>query len=116
MTRPRRVRDLVRAYVRTGGLTRPSRDLDLSALVRSTTAAAPVEASGEERRVLALCSRQRALSVAEIAAHVDLPPSAARIVIARLMDHGLLTTPTHPHITASHDLLKEVLDGLRALV
>ncbi len=105
--------DLVRAYVRTGGRTRPTRSLDLVSLV-ATVADPPPGASADARRILRLCAGG-ALSIAEIAAHLDLPPSVVVIVAADLIDDARLANtvpaPHQPEIA----LLQEVLDGLRAL-
>ncbi|WP_280440697.1 DUF742 domain-containing protein, partial [Nocardia brasiliensis] len=48
--RSRRDPDLVRAYVRTGGRTRPTRELDLVTLVRAAKDPAP-GATPDTRRV-----------------------------------------------------------------
>jgi hypothetical protein len=115
MSRPRREGDLVRAYVITGGITRPSRDLGLVTLL----VAQGLPAQGlapEQRRVLGMCSRHGALSVAEIAAHLDLPPSVVTILASALMDSGHLAIPTPKSSLPDVDILKEVLRGLRQLV
>ncbi|MFG1795881.1 DUF742 domain-containing protein [Nocardia altamirensis] len=114
MTRSRRDPDLVRAYVRTGGRTRPTRELDLVTLVRAAKDPLPGTAP-DARRVITLCSRQGTLSVAEIAAYLDLPPSVVKIVVADLMDSGHLVTPTPAEHLPEIALLEEVLNGLRAL-
>ncbi|WP_194924592.1 DUF742 domain-containing protein [Catenulispora pinisilvae] len=115
MTRPRRDPDLVRAYVVTGGVLRPSRDVGLVTLL----VAQDVPGQGlapEQRRVLGVCSRHGALSIAEIAAHLDLPPSVVTILAAALMDSGHLAVPTPVADVPDIDVLKEVLRGLRQLV
>ncbi|MGV4891568.1 roadblock/LC7 domain-containing protein [Streptomyces viridosporus] len=70
------------------------------------------------RRVLALFtpSQGGGLAVADIAAALALPPSATRILVADLMNQGLLTAPTaaEPEQPAA-SLMERVLDGLRAL-
>ncbi|TQM26551.1 DUF742 domain-containing protein [Nocardia bhagyanarayanae] len=114
MTRSRRDPDLVRAYVRTGGRSRPTRELDLVTLVVAALAPAP-GASPDARRVMNLCSGRGVLSIAEIAAYLDLPPSVVKIVVSDLMDGGHLTTPTPAENLPEIALLEEVLNGLRAL-
>ncbi|MFR9752414.1 DUF742 domain-containing protein [Nocardia sp. 004] len=114
MSKHRRDPDLVRAYVRTGGRTRPTRELDLVTLV--LTAKDPLPgASPDARRVMTLCSRRGALSIAEIAAYLDLPPSVVKIIASDLMDSGQLVTPTPAESLPEIALLEEVLNGLRAL-
>jgi hypothetical protein len=114
MTRSRRDPDLVRAYVRTGGRSRPSRELDLVTLVIVAKDPAP-GATPDARQVLDLCSRRSALSVAEIAAYLDLPPSVVKIVVADLLDSEHLSIPTPAETLPELALLEEVLNGLRAL-
>ncbi|MFI9507947.1 DUF742 domain-containing protein [Nocardia sp. NPDC052566] len=113
MTRPRRDPDLVRAYVRTGGRSRPTRELDLVTLVVAAKDPAP-GVSPDARRVIEVC-RKGALSIAEIAAYLDLPPSVVKIVVADLLDSETLTTPTPAETLPDIALLEEVLNGLRAL-
>lgn len=106
--------DLVRSYVRAAGRVRPSRNLDLVTLV--TAAKDPDQGLGpDERRVLAVCGRRGILSISEIAAHLDMPPSLATIVVADLLDSGHLTVPVPSDPLTSRELLEQVLAGLRAL-
>lgn len=120
MSRSRRDPDLVRAYVRTGGRSRATRDLDLVTLV--VTAKNPPKSNvtpqtmpPDSRRVMGLCSRHGALSIAEIAAYLDLPPSVVRIVVSDLMDAGHVDTPVPAETMPELSMLEEVLHGLRAL-
>lgn len=116
MSGPRRDPDMIRAYVRTRGRSSPSRDdLDLTSLVRA--ADRPLQGlDAEAVRVMRICSGP--LSIAEIAALLDLSPTVVLIVVSGLLDTGHLDTPTPlvPDDAPSIDILKEVLDGLRALV
>lgn len=114
MSGSRRDPDLVRAYVRTGGRTRPSRELDLVTLVLVAKDLTP-GVSPDARQVLNLCSRRSALSVAEIAAYLDLPPSVVKIVVADLLDSEYLVMPRPAAVVPEISLLEEVLNGLRAL-
>lgn len=113
MTRSRRDPDLVRAYVRTGGRSRPTRVLDLVTLVVAKKDPAP-GASPDARRVIQVC-RGGGLSIAEIAAYLDLPPSVVKIVVSDLLDSEHLVTPTPAENLPEIALLEEVLNGLRAL-
>ncbi|NUS42291.1 MAG: DUF742 domain-containing protein [Mycobacteriaceae bacterium] len=118
MTARGRDPDLVRAYVRTGGRTRPNRALDLVTLVHATQAAvesatAAQVAAPDAKRVLEMC-RGGALSLAEISAHLDLPTSVVKILASDLLDDGLLKIPA-AKAAADTALLEEVLNGLRAL-
>ncbi|MEV6769586.1 DUF742 domain-containing protein [Nocardia sp. NPDC051030] len=113
MSRPRRDPDLVRAYVRTGGRSRPSRALDLVTLVVAAKDLEP-GASSDARRIMQVC-RGGALTLAEVAAYLDLPPSVVKILAADLLDTGHLVDPTPPDMLSEQALLEEVLNGLRAL-
>ena len=115
MSRQRRDPGLVRAYVMTGGVSRPSRAMDLVTLLIAQDV--PLHGlTPEQRRVMGLCSRKGALSIAEIAAHLDLPPSVVTILASGLMDSGHLAVPTPIYEIPDIDLLREVLRGLRQLV
>ncbi|MEU1203910.1 DUF742 domain-containing protein [Nocardia sp. NPDC056611] len=113
MSRPRRDPDLVRAYVRTGGRSRPSRALDLVSLVVAVSDPPP-GASPDARRILQI-ARRGVLTPAELAAYLDLPPSVVKILVADLLDSGHLAHPAPVEALPGQALLEEVLHGLRAL-
>ena len=69
----------------------------------------------DSRRVMGLCSTHGALSIAEIAAYLDLPPSVVRIVVSDLMDAGHVEIPIPAETMPELSMLEEVLHGLRAL-
>ncbi len=120
MNPARRARDgsLVRPYVMTGGRSAPDRrHLDHVTLVTPTVSGVlPTGLSPEQRRVLELC-RPGALSVAEIGGHLGLPLSVVRVLLADLLDAGLVTARATPLSARRPDrkLLEAVLAGLRAL-
>jgi hypothetical protein len=107
---------MVRPYVRTGGRSRPSRDVRLETLVIAAHDPVRQGLSPEARRVLDVC-KGGILAVAEIAAGLDLPPSVVRIVVSGLIDSGQLTAPQRRTRAdaPSTELLKEVLHGLRSI-
>ncbi|KZM70314.1 DUF742 domain-containing protein [Nocardia terpenica] len=105
---------MVRAYVRTGGRMRATRELDLVTLVVAALDPAP-GMSPDARRVMGVCSRRGALSIAEVAAYLDLPPSVVKIVASDLLDSGHLVNPAPAEALPEVALLEEVLNGLRAL-
>ncbi|SEG92064.1 Protein of unknown function [Thermomonospora echinospora] len=118
MTPPRNRKALVRPHVVTAGRARPSRNIfDLVTLVIATSGGVgPL--TPEKRRIVTLC-QGGALSVAEVAGHLDLPPSVAKVLLSDLVDSGHITTranaPADPADRSAHErLLREVLDGLRA--
>lgn len=108
----------VRPYVITQGRARPSRNTirPETLLVASDPGSKPpITAAPEERGVLHLC--QWLLSLAEVAAHLQLPVSLVAVVASDLVDAGYLTIRSGTSYTAhpDTDILEEVLDGLRRL-
>ncbi|GGK33167.1 DUF742 domain-containing protein [Nocardia camponoti] len=110
----RRDPDLVRSYVRAGGRTRASRDLDLVTLVRAVAEPRP-DHRPDERRLLLLSSKRGALSIAELSAYLDLPASVCKIIVADLLDSGHLQCRNTIEVKPELALIKEVLHGLRAI-
>ncbi|MFE0702397.1 DUF742 domain-containing protein [Streptomyces sp. NPDC058872] len=114
---------LVRPYAMTGGRTRPgpsSVRFDLIALVVVDDAPpgpAEEELLGPEHRsLLALC-RAETSSVAELAADADLPVGVVRVLLGDLLTSGFVrvSRPVPPAQLPDERILREVIDGLRAL-
>jgi hypothetical protein len=111
---------VVRPYAVTRGRTRSSSpaDLDLLALVVSTGLPAPAKAdlSAQHRKLIA-CVTGHTRPVAEVAAELDLPVGVARVLLGDLLDYGLVTVrpPLSKGATPTESLLREVINGLRAL-
>ncbi len=111
---------VVRPYAMTHGRTRPSTgQFDLISLV---VAIRPVSAVGaglglgpEHRGIIGLC--QQALSVAEIAAHLDLPVGIVRGLLGDLLDRGLilLREPVPASELPNEHVFQAVINGLRSL-
>ncbi|MDH2424675.1 DUF742 domain-containing protein [Sphaerisporangium sp. TRM90804] len=109
---------IVRPYVMTRGRTQPSRGkIDLITLVMTTGSAAPAEPGlgPEHHSIVKMCDE--VLSVAEIAAHLDLPAGTVRVLLGDLVDRGLvvLQEPHRESDILDLDTYKAVLNGLRAL-
>src|SRR5262245_46358179 len=87
-------RSIARPYVVTGGRTRPTVDLALETLVRTTPLGRATLSAGflhpEQRLILDLCDRGL-LSVAEISAHLHLPFGVARVVVADMTNQKVVT-------------------------
>jgi hypothetical protein len=108
---------MVRLYALTGGRGRPAEFLDIIALVHANTHPEDdLTLSPEQAMILNLC-RDRTLSVAEIAARAGLPLNVIRVLLADLLDarHIQVTHPTPPGRLPNDQILREVLNGLRAL-
>lgn len=116
----RRARDagpVVRPYALTAGRTRPSGPaIDLVALVCAlgSEPGSEFELEHEHRRLLQLC--QRPVSVADLAATLDLPLGVIRILVADLRERGYVRVKA-PSSIGLNDMriLKEVADALRKL-
>ena len=69
-----------------------------------------------EHRTIALACRET-LSVAELAARVDLPLGVARVLVGDLADQGVVTVHRAPSHAGGPDvaLLEQVLQGLQRL-
>lgn len=116
MTTPRPGRrGLVRPYVITDGRAHPAcAPLDLVTLVIASGG----ELGGlnpEKRRVMELC-RGGALSVVEVAGHLEIPVSVTRVLLGDLVNSGhIIARPPVPVAELPDiQILQEVLDGLRA--
>ncbi|MFG2295693.1 DUF742 domain-containing protein [Streptomyces sp. NPDC048603] len=113
---------LVRPYAMTGGRTRPGPHgvrFDLIALV----AVDPGGPDGDEellgpehRALLGLC-RAETQSVAELAADADLPVGVVRVLLGDLLESGhvRVSRPVPPAQLPDERILREVIEGLRAL-
>ncbi|MEG3628189.1 DUF742 domain-containing protein [Streptomyces poriticola] len=114
---------LVRPYAMTGGRTRPGPTgvrFDLIALVTLEQGAAGTADGAllgpEHRTLLELC-RPETQSVAELAAGADLPVGVVRVLLGDLLELGCVTVsrPVPPAQLPDERILREVIDGLRAL-
>ena len=112
---------LVRPYSRTGGRTRPMHDFGLEALVVPTVKASePGLAdvlSPEQGSVLELCAEDT-VSVAEVAARLRTPLGVARVIIADMVEMGLVEVAgTSADAGNERDpaFLRRVLSGLQRL-
>ena len=109
---------VVRPYALTGGRTRSDvGEFDLIALVIATK---PVSAVGlgmapEHVAIVRMC--QHPLSVAEVAAHLNLPVGIVRVLLGDLLDEELIRTHQPPPVSqaANQRVLNALIDGLRSL-
>ncbi|MFJ8814303.1 DUF742 domain-containing protein [Amycolatopsis thermoflava] len=110
---------LARPYAWTEGRTQPAVELAIEALVQTTTEGQtlPYNRASAPSVVTQLCLRPR--SVAEIAAHLNIPLGVAKVIVSDLLGAGLVTVRDTLGDNATwderHDLLEWVLSGLRTL-
>jgi uncharacterized protein DUF742 len=110
---------LVRPYAFTAGSPQPSVQLAIETLLRATRAGLREAAgTGRDRQlIIELCSSQ-VQSLAEIAAHLGRPLDVAQVLIAELIERGLLDIEDTGYATGgdiSVALLERVLSGLHKL-
>jgi hypothetical protein len=125
---------VVRPYALIRGRARSSGDhFDLIATVTSTmtstgtskgiskgtatgaSAFEPGAVGPEQQRILEFAARP--VSVADVAAEIDLPLGVVRVLLGDLQDLGLISvrSPAQVAPLPSERILKEVINGLRAL-
>ncbi|MFI7615407.1 DUF742 domain-containing protein [Nonomuraea terrae] len=106
---------VVRPYALIRGRTRSSGDaFDLVATVRAI--GDPPDDLGPEQRHI-LRAAQSPISLADLAVELDLPVGVVRVLLGDMRDHGLIsvTSPTAGGARSNERILKEVINGLRAL-
>ncbi|MER5940098.1 DUF742 domain-containing protein [Streptomyces sp. NPDC001928] len=114
---------LVRPYAVTGGRTKSGPSgvrFDLIALVTLAGTARGTDddtALGPEHRALIELCRPETQSVAELAAGADLPVGVVRVLLGDLLERGHVTVsrPIPPAQLPDERILREVIEGLRAL-
>lgn len=114
---------LVRPYAMTGGRTKPGPTgvrFDLIALVTLNAGAPGIgddTALGPEHRALIDLCRPETQSVAELGAGADLPVGVVRVLLGDLLELGCVTVsrPVPPAQLPDERILREVIEGLRAL-
>lgn len=111
-------RFVVRPYSWTQGRTRPAQDLAVETLVSTSDKGRDLTSicSAEHAAIAQLCTDMR--SVAEVAALLSLPLGVARVLLADMIDTGLVhvhRNPTGWGDAPDLGLLERVLDGLYRL-
>ncbi|GAA4883795.1 MULTISPECIES: DUF742 domain-containing protein [Saccharopolyspora] len=108
---------LVRPYAWTRGRTRPGRpELHLvTQLVAARRECERVGLSAEHWEIMELC--RQPLSVAEVAAYLDIPLVVVKVLVSDLLERGIVVAGAVPQVTGMFDrkLLQAVLDGVRKL-
>ena len=114
---------LVRPYAMTGGRTKPGPTgvrFDLIALVTLDTGAPDAATTPRSARNTGPCielCRTETQSVAELAADADLPVGVVRVLLGDLLELGCVkvSRPVPPAQLPDERILREVIEGLRAL-
>ena len=108
----------VRPYSWTGGRTRPVQELAVEMLVSTSDEGRNVAAicSAEHAAIAELCAEIR--SVAEVAAHLSLPLGVVRVLLADMIETGLVHAHRNPvgwGNLPDLSLMERVLEGLYRL-
>lgn len=106
---------LVRPYAMVRGRTRPNApDLHLVTQVRASTFASDqTSLMVEHREIMSLCARP--LSVAEVAAYLDVPLIVVKVLLSDLIERGDVIVQNSAPQIPDRDLLQAVLDGVRGI-
>ncbi|MGQ0839074.1 DUF742 domain-containing protein [Actinokineospora sp.] len=108
---------LVRPYAMTRGRTRPgAANLNLVTQVRvSSTRSDPSSLSPEHLEIIELCTVP--LSVAEVAAYLNVPIVVVKVLLSDLIERGDVVAGAMFQTSAITDtkLLQAVLDGIRRI-
>lgn len=104
---------LVRPYTVTGGRTKPTSDMDLLSMVKSTGRVPFAELDIDHAQALTLCNNPT--PIAEIAALLRLPATVTKVLLCDLVDCGAATVHApNPDVSPNdRDLLEALLDGLQ---
>lgn len=106
--------DLVRPFVMTGGRTRVDRrDLRLESMLRTVGEIPPGTRPTEQEAILRLC--RNPVSVAELAARLDLVVGVAAIVAGDLVAEGLLELHHTDPVDIELDALTRMIERVRAI-
>jgi hypothetical protein len=106
--------DVVRPFVMTGGRTRAKRsDLRVETLVQRRLSEVPATVPSEQRALLARSAD--AVSVAELAAELDLVVGVACVLLNDLIDAGLVEVFESDPDTIDLDMLTAMVDRIRSL-
>lgn len=109
---------VVRPYAMTSGRTRPTKGtFDLVSLIRATRPTAALAPGHSPEHLTIIGLSQQPISVAEVAAHLDLPLGVVRVLLGDLLYLDLIEVrmPELLDGNLSDELLEAMLDGLRAL-
>ncbi|NUK01515.1 DUF742 domain-containing protein [Streptomyces lunaelactis] len=110
---------LVRPYTVAGGRTRPAAEhsFDLMSQVTAMDLGGPEPRLDHARSSLLELVRREPRPVAEVAADADLPLTVVRVLLADLVEAGLvrISAPVTHEGLDDPDLLREIVDRLREL-
>lgn len=109
---------VIRPYALTGGRTKPAgQSFDLITMITAVRGARldPAILQPEHQLLLRMC--RLPTSVADLSAELKLPIGVIQIILADLLERGLVNVykPVQPARLPDVELLRRVADGLRRL-
>lgn len=106
---------LIRPYAITGGRTGVDTDISLEAQIQASSRSATLVQAyrWEAARLIGLV--QEPMALIEIAARLDIPIGVARVLVADLVDDGVVVIHVPQTTQSFSSLLERVLDGVRNL-
>ncbi|NDL57524.1 DUF742 domain-containing protein [Phytoactinopolyspora mesophila] len=108
---------IVRLFAVTAGRARSTTEsFDLMATVH-VASSAPYDPSlsPEQQLIMRIC-RRYPQTITDVASESNLPLGVVRVLLGDLLNSGhVQITPPAPHRIPDSNILKEVIDGLRAL-
>jgi hypothetical protein len=106
--------DLVRPYIMTGGRTRAQRrDLRIETLLQTSTAHIPAYLPEEQQLMLQCCTH--AMSVAEVAAKLQLVIGVVMILADDLISAGLLDVHHTDPVEIELSMLTKMIERVRSI-
>jgi hypothetical protein len=106
--------DFVRPFIMTGGRTRADRrDLRVETMLQSKADAVPVDLPSEQEQLLRLCVEP--LSVAEVAAHLQLVVGVVTVIASDLIAAELLDVHHTDPVEIELDMLTKMIERVRAI-
>lgn len=104
----------IRPFIITGGRTKVRHsDLRLETLVSARGGRFAENRDFEHRAVLERCIEP--VSIAEVAALLDLPVGVVTVVVDDLLEDNLVTVHHSPITTVSVSILERLVEGVRSL-
>ncbi len=106
--------DFVRPFIMTGGRTRAERrDLRLETMLQASVADVPYDLPFEQGELLRACAEP--LSVAEVAAKLDLVVGVVAVIAGDLIASGLLDVHHTDPVEIELDMLTKMIERVRAI-
>ena len=106
--------DFVRPFIMTGGRTRAERrDLRIETMLQASVTDIPQDLPSEQEELLRVCAEP--LSVAEVAAKLQLVVGVITVIAGDLIAAGLLDVHHTDPVEIELDMLTKMIERVRAI-